>query len=132
MPLTRRSRSRERNREHAAAGALTTHYFETTSDAFFANETAFLEQRGIDVALIDGLDTYPQAMRDVENTLRYLRDDGVIFLHDCNPRRAPIADSAASYGEFRSKYPWWDLSWGLNIVNRLVRPWTGDVWKAVV
>ncbi len=31
-----------------------THYFETTSDAFFTNEAAFLEQHGIDVALIDG------------------------------------------------------------------------------
>jgi hypothetical protein len=43
-----------RARRLADAKARATHYFETTSDAFFANETAFLEQHGIDVALIDG------------------------------------------------------------------------------
>ena len=59
-----------RSRRLADAKARATHYFETTSDAFFANETAFLEERGIDVALIDGLHTYQQVVRDVENTLR--------------------------------------------------------------
>lgn len=122
----------ERDRERAAAAADATHYFETTSDAFFANEAPFLEQRGIDVALIDGLHTYRQALRDVENTLRYLRDDGVIFLHDCNPSRAAIACPATSYGEWRKRYPWWSPSWGLSITDRLIRPWTGDVWKAIV
>jgi hypothetical protein len=87
-----------RSRRLAAAKARATHYFETTSDAFFANETAFLEQRGIDVALIDGLHTYRQVLRDVENTLRYLRDDGVIVLHDCNPTRVSIACPASSFG----------------------------------
>jgi hypothetical protein len=43
-----------RSRRLADVKARATHYFETTSDAFFANETAFLEQHGIDVALIDG------------------------------------------------------------------------------
>ena len=76
----------ERTRKLAAEKARATRYFETTSDAFFENETAFLERRRVDVALIDGLHTYEQVVRDVENTLRYLRDDGVIFLHDCNPR----------------------------------------------
>ena len=51
-------------RRLAGAKARATHYFETTSDAFFANETAFLEQRGIDVALIDGLHTYGQVIRE--------------------------------------------------------------------
>ena len=71
-----------RSRRLADAKARATHYFETTSDAFFANETGFLEQHGIDVALIDGLHTYKQVLRDVENTLGYLRDDGDIVLHD--------------------------------------------------
>ena len=80
-----------RTRRLADAKARTTHYFETTSDAFFENETAFLGQHGIDVALIDGLHTYEQVVRDVEHTLRYLRDDGVIVLHDCNPPNASAA-----------------------------------------
>jgi Methyltransferase domain len=115
-----------RARRLADAKARATHYFETTSDAFFENETAFLEQHGIDVALIDGLHTYRQVVRDVENTLRYLRDDGVIFLHDCNPANASIACPAASYADFRAQHRWRDLLW----VSRPL--WSGDVWKAVV
>ena len=115
-----------RARRLADAKARATHYFETTSDAFFANETAFLEQHGIDVALIDGLHTYRQVMRDVENTLRYLRDDGVIFLHDCNPANASIAFPATSYADFRAQHRWRDLLW----VSRPL--WSGDVWKAIV
>jgi Methyltransferase domain len=115
-----------RSRRLADAKARATHYFETTSDAFFANETAFLEQHGIDVALIDGLHTYRQVVRDVENTLRYLRDDGVIVLHDCNPANAAIACPAASYADFRAQHRWRDLRWA-------TRPlWSGDVWKAIV
>ncbi|RFD27131.1 biotin carboxyl carrier protein [Mycobacterium uberis] len=109
-----------RSRRLAAAQARATHYFETTSDAFFANETALLERHAIDVALIDGLHVYEQVVRDVENTLRYLRDDGVIVLHDCNPKLASAGFPATSYADFRAQNHWWE---GL---------WCGDVWKAIV
>jgi hypothetical protein len=65
-----------RPRRLADAKARATHYFEASSDAFFTNETAFLEQHDIDVAVIDGHHTYGQIVGEVENTLRYLRDDG--------------------------------------------------------
>lgn len=109
-----------RSRRLAAAKARATHYFEMTSDAFFANETDFLDRRGIDVALIDGLHTYEQVARDIENTLRYLRDDGVIILHDCNPKQASAACPATSWDDFRTQNHWWNLLW------------IGDVWKAIV
>lgn len=112
----------ERSRRLADEKARATYYFETTSDAFFENEADFLDQRRIDVALIDGLHTYHQVVRDVENTLRYLRDDGVIVLHDCNPANASIGFPAESYEDFRAKNPWWSTLLG----------WTGDVWKGVV
>jgi predicted O-methyltransferase YrrM len=111
-----------RRRRLADAKARATHYFEMTSDHFFANETALLEQRGIDVALIDGLHSYGQALRDVENTLRFLRDDGVIVLHDCNPPYALMARPAESYDEFLASLRG-PLKVGL---------WSGDVWKAIV
>jgi hypothetical protein len=82
-----------------------------TSDAFFASQTAFLAQRGIDVALIDGLHCYGQVVRDVENTLRYLRDDGVIVLHDCKPPSASIGFPATSYDDFRARNRWRSLLW---------------------
>ena len=64
-------------------------------------------------------------MRDVENTLRYLRDDGVIVLHDCNPANASIACPATSYADFRAQHRWWNLLW-------VHASWSGDVWKAIV
>src|SRR6266516_7809074 len=60
-------------------------YFEKTSDAFF-NEDApkvFASQK-CEISFIDGMHEYDYALRDVENTLKYLSDDGVIVMHDCN------------------------------------------------
>lgn len=112
----------ERTRRLADAKARATHYFETTSDDFFASQTAFLEQRPIDVALIDGMHTYEQVVRDVENTVRYLRDDGVIFLHDCNPAFELIGRRAESWDDFvtQQKGP------------LVIGIWSGDVWKSIV
>jgi Methyltransferase domain len=112
----------DRTRELAEAKGRATHYFETTSDAFFENETAFLERHPIDVALIDGLHTYEQVVRDVENTVRHLRDDGVIFLHDCNPPFALAGRRADSWEDFiaQQKGP------------LVIGVWNGDVWKAIV
>ena len=59
-------------------------------------------------------------MRDVENTLRYLRDDGVIILHDCNPVFEHIGRPAENYDDFRAHVRWWEWLW------------SGDVWKAIV
>jgi SAM-dependent methyltransferase len=112
----------EHTRAVADAKARTTHYFETTSDAFFDNETAFLDRRPIDVALIDGMHTYEQVVRDVENTLRYLRDDGVIFLHDCNPPFELAGRPAESWDDFIAQQS------GPLVIG----VWNGDVWKAIV
>lgn len=110
------------SRAQADAKARVTHYFETTSDEFFANEAAFLERRPVDVALIDGMHTYEQVVRDVENTVRYLRDDGVIFLHDCNPATELIGRRAQSWDDFvaQQKGP------------LVIGIWSGDVWKSIV
>jgi SAM-dependent methyltransferase len=112
----------DRTRELANAKGRDTRYFETTSDAFFANETALLEGHPIDVALIDGLHTYEQVVRDVENTVRYLKDDGVIFLHDCNPPFELAGRRAESWDEFMAQQSG-PLKIGI---------WNGDVWKAIV
>ena len=112
----------ERTRKLADEKARATHYFETTSDAFFDNEIAFLEQHPIDVALIDGLHTYEQVVRDVEKALRYMRDDGGIFLHDCNPPFELASRPAASWEDFIAQQS------GPLVIG----VWNGDVWKAIV
>ena len=95
-------------------------YFELTSDAFFDQHAEVLKS-GIDVALIDGLHTHEQAHRDVCNVLKYLNDDGVIVMHDCNPISAAAAQFAYSPNEAsKLGHPEW------------TGEWTGDVYKAVM
>lgn len=58
----------------------TTH--EMTSNDFFDSldsDTRF------DCVFIDGLHIDEQVYEDIENSLRFLSDDGVILIHDCNP-----------------------------------------------
>ena len=67
-------------------------YFATTSDAFFKNRAhEVLAAESIDVALIDGLHEFRQALRDFTNLEPFMRKDGVVILDDCNPR-APSED----------------------------------------
>lgn len=93
------------------------HFFEMASDAFFASPPQELVESGIDVALVDGLHTYEQALRDVENCLRYLRPGGLVVMHDCLPasaaEAAPTMEAARATPGFRNA-------------------WTGDVYKAVI
>jgi hypothetical protein len=107
-----------RRRRRSELGATHTHFFEQPSDDFFAQQHELLAANPIDVALIDGLHTFEQTLRDIENVLKHLRRNGTIVVHDCNPKQASVGYPAANYAEFRRAYPW-----------RLA--WSGDVWKAV-
>lgn len=77
-----------------------------TSDEFFRQN-----ERKFDLVFIDGLHHAEQVLKDVENTLRVLTENGVVVLHDCNP-----------------------ASEEAQIVPPVRRgmPWNGDVWKAIV
>ena len=75
-----------------------------TSDEFFSENKIFF-----DCIFIDGLHEYDQVKRDIINSLNYLNDGGVIFVHDCMPR------SFFEQAVPRSQYVW-----------------TGDVWKLIV
>jgi hypothetical protein len=75
-----------------------------TSDNFFKNNTI-----KFDVVFIDGLHEYKQVKKDIENSLNYLSDNGVIFLHDCMPK-----------------------SYFHQAVPRAQGSWNGDVWKNIV
>jgi hypothetical protein len=82
-------------------------FFEMTSDRFF-DEIApqLLADVRIDVALIDGLHEFRQALRDLLAVERYMREDGVVVLDDCNPCSAERAAETGDGGA-----------------------WNGDVWK---
>ena len=96
-------------------------FYEKTSDEFFARHAASVfSKKPLDIALIDGLHTYDQVMRDFENCLRYLSPTGVILFHDCNPQTREAAEYAHSPEEVMEKFP------------GKTPEWNGDVWKAIV
>jgi len=75
-----------------------------TSDNFFKkNNIKF------DIIFIDGLHEYDQVKKDINNSLLFLNDDGVIFLHDCMPR-----------------------DFFYQAVPRSRSAWNGNVWKNIV
>jgi len=92
-------------------------YYELTSDDFF---TRVAMKNGLDVVFIDGLHTFEQALRDVENSLKHLNENGVIVMHDCDPSNEAAAYPATS-GEYVASLnlPGWTGAW------------CGDVWKTI-
>jgi hypothetical protein len=62
--------------------------FKLTSDEFFEQlKSGHILNSSIkfDVIFIDGLHLADQVERDVKNSLDFLKSDGFIVLHDCNP-----------------------------------------------
>jgi len=60
--------------------------FQTTSDDFFeAGAATWLDGRRVNVAFVDGLHEFRQALRDVLHLESVMARKGVIFVHDCNP-----------------------------------------------
>jgi hypothetical protein len=91
-------------------------YFHKTSDDFFKEDALTLfSQKKIQISLIDGMHEYSFALRDAENVINYLSDDGVIILHDCNPQ---TKQSAGTFEEWES--------------NGYTGTWNGDVWKTIL
>lgn len=62
--------------------------FKLTSDEFFeglGSGKLFNSSIKFDVIFIDGLHLASQVDRDIENALKFIKEDGFIVLHDCNP-----------------------------------------------
>ena len=75
-----------------------------TSDDFFKqNKSTF------DLIFIDGLHVYEQVLKDIENSLKVLNDNGVILVHDCLPAKI------------------WHQT-----IPQTHSSWNGDVWKSIV
>ena len=83
-------------------------FFEMTSDQFFDEYAAkILGKRKVDVAFIDGYHEFYQVMKDFNNIEEYISENGIIFIHDCNP-----------------------VSWKYE-GEQYGGNWNGDVWKAI-
>jgi len=100
---------------------LSNRYYEMTSDDFFAMKGESLTKNRLDVVFIDGLHTFEQSLKDVLNSLKFLKEDGVIVMHDCNPASEANAIPASSLEHAIS----------LNLPG-CTGDWNGDVWRTVV
>jgi len=75
-----------------------------TSDVFFSkNNDKF------DIIFIDGLHKYTQVKKDIQNSLNFLNDGGIVLLHDCLPN-----------------------NYYAHAIPRSIFDWNGDVWRAFV
>lgn len=84
--------------------------FKETSDEFFAHHDLLVELAGktVDMAFIDGLHHFDQALKDLINLERFAGKNSVFLIHDCYP-----VDEASSSREMSTSF------------------WSGDVWKIV-
>jgi hypothetical protein len=80
--------------------------YEETSDDFFAQHDLAALIGTVDLAFIDGLHLFEQALRDFTNLERHMSPNGVILVHDCYPPDQECATRTQRPG-----------------------PWAGDVWK---
>ncbi len=84
------------------------------SDTFFKE---YCNQK-YDIIFIDGLHHCDQVLRDISNSINFLSKDGTIVIDDTLPKNEEMQKVP------RDTTP--------NIGNGPGKPWTGDVWKAVV
>ena len=88
--------------------------FKMTSDDFFnkldQNEILNKDIR-FDVIFIDGLHLAEQVDRDIIHSLNYIKDDGFIVLHDCNPPTEWHARETYSYFYTPAKDRWNGTTW---------------------
>ena len=90
--------------------------FKMTSDSFFDklnNNEILSKDIKFDVIFIDGLHLAEQVDLDIKNALGYIKDDGFIVLHDCNP---PTEWHAREYNDYMN--------------SPAQGYWNGTTWKA--
>lgn len=56
------------------------------------------EEEKYDIIFIDGNHTGKAVMRDIQNALKHLSEDGIILVHDCNPPTHKVAKKKPKEG----------------------------------
>lgn len=119
--------------------------FQMTSDEFFRRlDEGDLERKPegpFDLIFIDGLHLADQVRRDIGNAMNWIRDDGLVVLHDCNPPTEWHARESYDYKTGPARGCWsgttWkafvaararydscciDTDWGVGILSKISRP----------
>lgn len=92
--------------------------FKLTSDDFFnqlRNGKILNSDLKFDIIFIDGLHLAEQVDRDIKNALDFIKEDGFVVLHDCNP---PTQWHAREEHNYR--------------LSPAGNNWNGTTWKAFV
>ena len=96
-----------------------------TSDAYFAELNNyykfFIEEKDkFDIIFLDGMHQVEYILKDIYNSLRYIKSNGVIFLDDILPLNEKEQRKIPEQHCFEN-----------NILKHCGQPWTGDVWKVL-
>lgn len=91
-------------------------YVSLPSDDFFKQYNS-----KFDIVFVDGLHTYEQSLRDIENSLSRLEPGGVVIVHDCMPMTEGAAYPANSHLEAIQA----------GVLNEH-HEWNGDVFKSII
>ena len=95
--------------------------FKMTSDSFFIklNKNEVLSKDiKFDVIFIDGLHLAEQADRDIKNALDFIKEDGSIVLHDCNPPTEWHAREDYDYKNSPAQGYWNGTTWKAFLKSR--------------
>lgn len=93
-----------------------------TSDEFFAqlrSGNVLKPEIRFDVIFIDGLHTADQVDKDIQNALDFIKDDGFIVLHDCNPPTEWHAREKHRFHLSPAGYNWNGTTWKAFVKARL-------------
>jgi glycosyltransferase involved in cell wall biosynthesis len=90
-----------------------------TSDDYFENLDQIDSNNKFDIVFIDGLHQCDQVAKDINNSLRYLNENGKILLDDIIPLNYDEQLNVPIKHVYEN-----------GILKTLV-PWTGDVWKTM-
>lgn len=88
--------------------------YKLTSDEFFEQlrqGKILNSQIKFDAIFIDGLHLADQVERDINNALEYLKEDGFIIMHDCNPPTEFHASENYAYRLSPSEDYWNGTTW---------------------
>ncbi|MGB5782711.1 MAG: class I SAM-dependent methyltransferase [Eudoraea sp.] len=95
--------------------------FKMTSDSFFDklnNNEILSKDIKFDVIFIDGLHLAEQVDLDIKNALDYIKDDGFIVLHDCNPPTEWHAREDYDYKNSPAQGYWNGTTWKAFLKSR--------------
>jgi hypothetical protein len=93
-----------------------------TSDDFFASNTKMF-----DVIFIDGDHSYDAVKRDFYNSIKFLKENGKIILHDCNPQNKWMCRPSSEF--FPEKGEPWNGDGGYKLLMELYQKEENFVWS---